>query len=345
MRKSMSGLCLIAIAFTVACGSSGSDTTGNSSCAAGSNDFYVVESACSTANAGKLVRVNPDAACKDTILSSLDCPVALVLESNGTGYLSEVTQTASKPTGQEQPGNIYYIDVNNKTKTLVNDGRNRVFMAPKALFLGQISSEDTSKGLGCTNGTSRILFVADEGNDTSGTVWKWCLDTANLTGSPEPIAEISSDQTAMINPRGIETLDGKYLLVTARSADGTQGILVRKEIGLAGSTAIVSFENNFFTNNLKFIIKDTNTADTNFLIVDAGDGTVSRYDTTAGTARALQNNLDGPRDALPIGDGYYLVSLFGGNQVVKTKLNGDTPTNVATGLTFDAPENIAQISN
>lgn len=316
-----------------ACGSS---TTPASSCAAGSNDFYVVENASCTAGAGKLSRINPDAVCKDEILTGLNCPVDFVLSTvdTGIGYLSSRTN------------GILQVNLNQKTTTSIVTTTNIV--SPAGLFILESITEAEREGpCGGNTMVDAILMVADEGTDLDGgMVWRWCLITDDPTilsdgSNPSPVSEVSPAQIK--HPRGVVVKNRTQVFASGLNPD-TDGallfgwtldegaLIVPDHLTSAGS----------FSGSIKDVSLDS---DGNVLVADPGNNAVFRYNPTAMTLTTLSPSLTGgPRDVVPTGSGgAYLVTQFDDGIVSQTTFVADTTaTTVTTGLTLSGPDGIAK---
>lgn len=338
---------VVGIVTTSGCGSTTSTTTtttptSDTSCAAGDNDFYVVENAACASGEGKLSRVNPDALCKDEILTSLDCPIDFVLSAvdAGIGYLS------SRVDG------IIQVNVTAKTKTEIPcdncfTNNAEAIGGPTSLFLMEniTSSEKASLCAGISDEdflatVDAILWIADEGGSDAGSVLSWCLvtsDAASDQASPNTIIS-----TAMLeNPRGVAVKDRTTVYATG-IVPGTGATLVSRNVDGSGAVSILSTD---VSTDVKDIIFDS---DGTLLIADPGANAVLRYNETEGTIETLPGFTGGPRDILPIGNNSegnaeYLVSEFDDNVVSRTTLIEDTEiTSATTGITLSGPNGITK---
>lgn len=377
MKKRSAVICFVVSLFfafsmgLVACG--GTDTTNNdnnnnddnddddsdnndnggddSSCATGDNDFYVVENAACEDGAGALSRVNPDEACKETILDDLNCPIDFVLSTvdDGIGYLS------SRSDGVFQ--------VNIEEKTSLNIPTSTIDVPTGLALLENLTNEENNGLCGGNNLTDAILFVTDEGTEGSGSVYQWCLvsddpdvleGTSPLGGNPSPQAVLSSASDQMENPRGVAIRNRNELYVTAHAVGDTSGILLFKDISENSQATVFSDQ---FSTEVKDIRLD---ADGTLLIADPGDGAtldpdgelidgvVFRANLEETTILTVRGVGDGPRDILPFGsnddgDDQYLVTLFGADEVVLLPLmEGEFDVLSATdGVTLNGPDGIA----
>lgn len=338
-RRSMYIVFVAVVVALNGCGST-STTSNTTSCAAGSNDFYVVENASCVAAAGKLSRVNPDAVCKEEILTGLNCPVDFVLSTmlDNIGYISSRTD------------GIYQVNLAQKTKTHIVTVKNIV--SPAGLFLLENLTHD-EKTVTCGNSQAlvdAILMVADEGTDPDGgIIWLWCLISNDPTilsdgSNPSPIWEIGPAQ--ILHPRGVVIKNRTQVFATGLRTDvvnTSQAALATWELASA-ETIVPDFLTSAgdFSSDIKDVALDS---DGNVLVADPGQNAVFRYDTTAGTLTALQPSLTGgPRDVIPSGAaGTYWVTQFDDGVVSATTfVNGSTPTTVTTGITLSGPDGIAK---
>lgn len=325
-------LMVVALDLSTACSSSSTGGGTTSSCADGSNDFYVVENASCADGAGKLSRVNPDALCKEEILTGLNCPIDFVLstEDTGIGYLSTRTD------------GVLRVDVNEKTSFVI---QNDVTVASTALFLMEnITAAEQEDLCGGNVLPDAVLFVADEGINESGAVLRWCL----ITDDPDTLESNNPNPTTIIstadieNPRGITVQDRTTVYVTGILAqtDDTEedqevGVLMQASVE---GTDVTLISNQFSTEVKEISLEDDGT----LLVVDAGNDAIFRVDIEADTLTTLQTDLGGPRDILSLGDGNYNITQFDSDNVVQSALDGETPTVLTTGLTLDGPNGIAQ---
>lgn len=333
---------VVAIHFGGPAGCSGStsttsSTSGTTTCAKGSNDFYVVENASCVVNSGKLSRVNPDVPCKEEFLTGLDCPVDFVLSTVDTniGYLSLRTNgTGAKP------GEIYEVDLSQTTaalkKTQMNANFNKSFVSPAGLALIEnLTQAERDVYCGGNTITSTVLMVADEGTADGGTVWIWCINTSDFDQNLTPIALISVTADGVENPRGVDFVDRDTVVVTAHTTGDTGGVVVQKDITSTSAATVVA---TGFSTSIKDILVDT---DGTFYVADAGDGTINQVNLSAGTVTEAITGLNSPRDGVRSSSTTFLITEFGDNDVVSVSSTG-TLTTVTTGLTLDGPDGIAK---
>lgn len=338
---------IAAIHFGGPAGCSGSTSTtsssggGTSTCATGSNDFYVVENASCAVNSGKLSRVNPDVPCKEEFLTGLDCPVDFVRSTVDTniGYLSLRTNNSADGTGA-QPGEIYEVDLSQTTaalkKTQMNANFNKRFVSPAGLALIEnLTQAERDIYCGGNTITSTVLMVADEGTADGGTVWIWCINTSDFDENLTPIALISVTADGVENPRGVDFVDRDTVVVTAHTTGDTGGVVVQKDITSTSAATVVA---TGFSTSIKDILVDT---DGTFYVADAGDGTINQVDLSASTVTEVATGLNGPRDGVRNSSTTFLLTEFGDNDVVSATSAGAITT-VTTGLTLDGPDGIAK---
>lgn len=321
-----------------ACSSSSSGS--GSSCAAGANDFYVVENAACAAGAGKLSRINPDALCKEEILTGLNCPVDFVPSTvdNGIGYLSSRTD------------GILQVNVSEKTSIIIATTTNIV--SPAGLFLMENITESERRGpCGGNTLVDAILMIADEGTELDGgMVWRWCLITDDPTvlesgNNPSPVSEVSPAQIK--HPRGVVIKNRTQAFASGHNPDiedTTQSALLATWTLNEAALVVPTFLTNAgdFSGDIKDITLDT---DGTVLIADPGQNAVLRYNPTAGTLTTLSPSLTGgPRDMLPANaNGNYMVTQFDSGVVSQTSfVAGTAVSTVTTGLSLSGPDGIAQ---
>ena len=321
------------------------DAQNGTSCASGDNDFYVVENASCKLDLGKLSRVNPDLHCKEIILSVLDCPTDFVKGGGAVGYLSLRTNNAVGGSGEAQPGQIYQVNLKEKTKTLINDGSDQVFLRPMGLaVIEDLTPTEVTNFCGENVVAQTLLMVADEGVDSAdvsasdgGRVWSWCLNVDNLSQSlpPQPALTAGSDQ--MENPRGVAILNRSIFFATAQSPDDAKGLVLQKSIAGSGTAEIIS---DVFTNKIADIGL---TLDGSPLVVDSGEGSVSKLNLGKGTRSSL-TGLGGAKDALALSDeDRYFVTEFDAANVEKISLIEETETQkVTTDVILDGPMGISR---
>lgn len=320
------------------CGSSYSAAGTDSSCAAGYNDFYVVENASCVAGQGKLSRVNPDVVCKEEILSALNCPVDFVLSTvdAGIGYLSSRTD------------GILQVNVTQKTTTSIVTTTNIV--SPAGLYLLEsITAAEREGPCGGNTLVDAILMIADEGTELDGgMVWRWCLITDDPTiladgSNPSPVSEISPAQIK--HPRGVVIKSRTQVFATGHNPDiddTTQSALLATWTLDSGEIIVPTFLTSAgdFSGDIKDLTLDS---DGNVLVADPGNNAVLRYDTTAATLTTLTPSLTGGlRDVLPLSASEYLISQFTDGIVSNTNLAGAAATTVTTGLTLSGPDGLAK---
>jgi hypothetical protein len=313
----------------------GSDAT---SCADGSNDFYVVENASCVDGDGKLSRVNLDAVCKEEILTNLNCPVDFVLSTvdSGIGYLSSRTD------------GILQVDLNAATTTSI--ATTTTIVSPAGLFLLENMTEDEREGpCGGNTLVDAILMIADEGTDADGgMVWRWCLITDDpdiLSGgtNPSPVSEVGPAQIK--HPRGVVIVDRTQVYATGvlAATDDAEEYAALSTWELNEAEIIVPTfltAAGDFSDNVKDISKDS---DGTLLIADPDSETVFRYDIGTDTLTGVTGFTGGPRDILPIGIDSYFVSQFDDGNVLQTALvDGSDITNATEGLTLSGPNGMAQ---
>lgn len=323
---------LIAVVLN-SCGSTTSPSSGGS-CAAGSNDFYVVENASCAAGAGKLSRINPDTVCKDEILTGLNCPVDFVLSTvdEGIGYLSSPTD------------GIFQVNVNQATTTHIVTTTNIV--SPKGLFLLESITEAEREGpCGGNTLVDAILMVADEGTELDGgMIWRWCLITDDPTvladgSNPSPVSEISPAQIK--HPRGVLLKNRTQAFATGLNPDTDDALLATWTLNDA-EIIVPDFLTSAgeLSSDVKDIALDTN--DGAILIADPGNNAVLNYDPTGATLTTLTPSMTGgPRDII-VGTSDYLVSQFTDGEILSTLFDGAAATDVTTGLTLSGPDGIAR---
>lgn len=316
-----------------------------------SNDFYTVESGSCDAADGLLVRINPDVPCKEIILQGLSCPNDFVMESSTVGYLSEAPGD-----GSSGDGNIYQVNISTKRKTLINDGANREFDAPKGLSMLLFSDANDSADIGCFPVTTSVLYIADFETDGGGKVWQWCISTSSLVDSPSPILRLDSDDllsdgSTMENPIGVMALDNGDVLVTAQrnpmGGAAQDGAVIRQVYNTTGGTIL----GQNFTINIATVILDTD--EEHALIVDSGlaasEGAVYRINVddptqdldSEGNFPVKQSGLNNPWGIAFHPDGTnYLISEIGDSDILSTALAGDA-AGTAVVTTLSAPRGIA----
>lgn len=334
MKRILSvGLLVVGLVVLASCGST---TSGTSSCAAGSNDFYVVENASCTSGAGKLSRINPTALCKEEILTGLNCPVDFVLSSvdSGIGYLSSRTD------------GVFQVNLTQKTTTHIATTTNIV--SPTSLFLMENITESERAGpCGGNTLVDAILMVADEGTDIDGgMVWRWCLITDDPTilsdgSNPSPVSEVGPAQIK--HPRGVVVKGRTQVYASGLNPDNDNAML----FGWTLNSAQIIVPNHLttagaFSSTIKDVALD---ADGNVLVADAGNSAVLRYNTATTALTTLTPSLTGgPRDVVYTGSGgSYLVTQFTDGVVSQTTFEtGSSATTVTTGLTLSGPDGIAK---
>lgn len=336
--KTWRGLLVVGMVVILsACGGSSATTdtstgTGTASCAAGDNDYYVVENAECAANSGKLTRINPDATdgpCSEEILPGLDCPVDFIFSSQtNIGYLSVRTTNTGNT-----PGEIYQVNVSAKTKTLIFDG----LIVPGGLaILENLTSAEQDSYCGGNALQSALLFIADEGTDEGGLVRYSCLNLDTPAADSSLLQSLATFAEGFENPRGVALNGRTEVVFTAHTTGDTGGLLLRKEIDSTGSATVVS---TIFTVDVKDLSVDSGST---FLICDAGDDTVTRMDIDNADASTSLSGFNGARDIVSDGNDQYLVSLFDDNAVgVTTLVAGSDILNASTDLTLAEPDGIA----
>jgi hypothetical protein len=294
----------------VSCGGASTGTGGSAEdtdCAFSDNDFYVVENASCETNAGKLSRLNPDETCKEEILTQLDCPVDFVLSSDGrSGYLSLHTNNAVGGVFDNQPGEIYAVDVVSKTKILMNETYNRSFVRPSGIAL--------IEGL-------------------SGTVWAWCVNTDDYEQSLTPMAVLSLGADQMENPRGVAVLNRETLIVTAQATDDSQGLLLVKDID-STSAAEISVEG--FSSEIGDVTIDGTVA----FVADGGSGTIVTVPLTGGDVEVI-SGFTTPADILVGSDNTLVITQSSENNVVATDLL-ESLTSLTPGISLETPMGVAR---
>lgn len=288
-------------------------------------------------------RVNPDALCKEEVLTGLNCPVDFVLSTadTGIGYLSSRTD------------GILQVNLTSKTSTQIVTTSN--ITSPAGLFLIEnLTTTENDEWCGGNTLTDATLFIADEGTELDGgMIWRWCLitdDTSVLSGgsNPSPVSEVGPGQIK--HPRGVMVLNRTTGYATGHNpdiSDSTQSALLARWTINNTEVNVPTFLTaaGEISSSVKDLALD---ADGKILIGDPGQNGVLRYDIDADTLTLLTPFAGGPRDILPIGnnsDGVqeYLVSQFDDGALSRTTfVVGTTPTTATTGITLDGPDGLAQ---
>lgn len=314
-------------------------------CPVGNNDFFVVENdtvrdddddALCDNDQGKLSRVNTDVGCKEVILNGLDCPVGFFMASDTIGYLSE----SPRNTGEARPGNIYQVDVSEKTMTLINDGANREFEDPQYMQ-GAIGLDPDV--VGCLD-TELLLLIADTGVEQGGgQVWKWCLKPDDPVNSNGPSILVSSDEVE--NPVGVTlTNAGDQVVVTGfrDNDDGErEGILYLK--GFDDGAGEGTILGSSLTEGLRAVSFDAANEDK---ILVADTDVIYRVDVEGGEGDLpiVQEGLGAAEDILFVSEGVYYISDYGNNQVVQAALDGETAaTSITSGIVIGRPTGITSV--
>lgn len=334
---------VLILAAPIGCSSSSSSGTSSTSCADGSNDFYVVENASCAAGEGKLSRVNPDAICKEEILTGLNCPVDFVLSTvdSGIGYLSSRTD------------GILQVDINAETTTSIMTTTNIV--SPAGLFLLESITEEEREGpCGGNTLVDAILMIADEGTEADGgMVWRWCLitddpDILSDGTNPSPVSEVGPAQIK--HPRGVVIVDRTQVYATgvlAATDDADEYAALSTWVLNDAEIIVPTFltDDGDLSDNVKDLTEDS---DGTLLIADPDLDTVFRYDIGADTLTGVTGFTGGPRDVLSIGansdgEAEYLVTQFVDGAVSRTTLvESSTITSATEGLTLSGPDGISQ---
>lgn len=339
--RQLVGIFFIVVAVGISgCGSSSTSTAGaDSTCATGTNDFYVVENASCVAGEGKLSRINPDVVCKQEVLTALNCPVDFVLSTvdTGIGYLSSRTDGI--------------LQVNLTQKTTISIVTTTNIVSPAGLFLLENITESERDGpCGGNTLVDAILMIADDGTELDGgMVWRWCLITDDPTiladgSNPSPVSEISPAQIK--HPRGVVIKNRTQVFATGHNPDiddTTQSALLATWTLDSGEIIVPTFLTSAgdFSGDIKDVSLDS---DGTVLIADPGNNAVFRYDPTAATLTTLTPGLTGgPRDVLPVTlNSEYLISQFSDGVVSSTNLAGSAATTVTTGITLSGPDGLAK---
>lgn len=338
-------LAILTLGWLVSCGGASTGTGGSAEdtdCAFSDNDFYVVENASCETNAGKLSRLNPDETCKEEILTQLDCPVDFVLSSDGrSGYLSLHTNNAVGGVFDNQPGEIYAVDVVSKTKILMNETYNRSFVRPSGIALIEgLSQAERDQFCGGNTIVQDLLVVADQGEEAetsgtsdSGTVWAWCVNTDDYEQSLTPMAVLSLGADQMENPRGVAVLNRETLIVTAQATDDSQGLLLVKDID-STSAAEISVEG--FSSEIGDVTIDGTVA----FVADGGSGTIVTVPLTGGDVEVI-SGFTTPADILVGSDNTLVITQSSENNVVATDLL-ESLTSLTPGISLETPMGVAR---